>query len=87
MYCLTLNCWLIMFLVADSLCKFQISTQTTTISDLGKALIIHDFDANTMLLKIYVFLKMPSIISRVIELCFTMYGSPIIFKYNLDLDK
>ena len=76
-----------MFLAADPLCKSQMLTQTTAIFNLGKALITCSFDANIMSLKIYVFLKMPSMISRVMEPCFTMYRSPIIFKYNLNLDK
>ena len=87
MYYPTLNCWLIMFLVVDLLCESQISTQNTTILDLGEALIIYGFEANTMLLKIYISLKMLSIISGVIGLCSNMYGSLTIFKYNLDLGK
>ena len=42
---------------------------------------------STISLKICIFLKMFLMISRVIGSCSTMYGSPIIFKYDLDLGK
>ena len=56
-------------------------------SDLGKALMMYGFDANIMLLKMCIFLKIPLMISGVMGSCSNMYRSPIIFKYDLDLDK
>ena len=57
------------------------------ISDLDEALIMHGFNTNTILLKIYISLKISLIISGVIGSCSTIYGSLMIFKYNLDLGK
>jgi len=55
-----------MFFAANPFCEFQISTQTTAISDLAKALIMQGFDAKVTLLKIYVSLMTLSIILGVI---------------------
>ena len=70
-------------------CESQMSTQMTTISDLGDTLIIHCFDASTMLLKICISLMMLSMISEVIGKfdCSEMYSSLAIFKYDLDFGR
>ena len=70
-------------------CEFQISTQMTTMSDLGDALIIWDFDISIMLLKICVSLITLSMISEVIgEFDYSkIYDSLVIFKYGLDFGR
>ena len=52
-YHLMLNYQLIMLLTLDLFCEFQMLIHTTTMSDLKNALMIWDFDASTMSLKIY----------------------------------
>jgi len=55
-------------LALDLLWAFQISTQITTISDLGEALITLDLDARTTLLKICINLIILSTILEVIRI-------------------
>jgi len=47
-----LKLWLIIFLAKDPFCESQMLIQIIAISDLGKTLHTHDFDATLMLLKI-----------------------------------
>ena len=47
-----LKLWLIIFLAEDLFCKSQMLIQMIAISDLGKTLHTHSFDATLMLLKI-----------------------------------
>ena len=62
-------------------------TQTTAISDLGEALIIHSFKANDTSLKRWVSLRTPSTKLEVIMPLPIECRSPIIFKYNLNLGR
>jgi len=82
-----LNCQLIIFLALELLWESQISNKTTTISDLGDTLIIHSFDTNVISLNKYIFLSIPSTISGVMTPFSIVYGSPSIFKYNLDFER
>jgi len=78
---------LIIFLALELLWESQISNKTTTISDLGDTLIIHSFDTNVISLNKYIFLSIPSTISGVMTPFSIVYGSPSIFKYNLDFER
>jgi len=78
---------LIMFFAKELLWESQMSTQTTALSDLGEALIIHGFEANNTSLKRWVFLRTSSTKSGVMMPLPIECGSPIIFKYNLDLGR
>jgi len=49
-----------MFFTEEPLWKFQMSTQTTAMSDFGDALITRGFEANTTFLNRWVSLRTPS---------------------------
>ena len=76
-----------MFFAKELLWESQISTQTTTISDLGDALMIYSFEASTTFLNKCVSLRTPSIYSGVMTPYSILYGSPTIFIYDLDLGR
>ena len=79
--------WLIIFFAEELLWESQMPTQTIAISDLGEALIIHGFEANNTSLKRWVFLRIPLMKLGVMMLLSIECGSPIIFKYDLDLGR
>ena len=81
-----LNLLLIRYLALNLLWASQMLIQIIDMSDLGNTLIILGFNANTMLLKIWLLFKIFSTLSEVIwELvCLDKYGMPMIFRYNLD---
>jgi len=70
-------------------CKSQMLSQMTAMSDLGNALIICGFNASIMLLKICIYLITLLMISEVMEEFdySETYGSPVIFKYDLDFGR
>ena len=79
--------WLIMFLAEEPLWKFQMSTQTTAILDLGNTLMTHGFEANMTFLNKCVSLRMPSMKLGVTTHSSELYESPTIFINNLDFGR
>jgi len=63
------------------------STHTTILLDLDDALIMRDFEANIVSLKRCESFKTPLIISGVMTPNSLEYGSPMIFIYDLDLER
>ena len=76
-----------MFFTQEPLWESQMSTHTTTLSDLGDALMMWGFEANIASLKRCESFKTPSIISGVMTPNSLEYGSPMIFIYDLDLGR
>jgi len=85
--CPTLNHQLMIFFTQEPLWESQMSTYTTTLSDLGDALMTQSFEANIASLKRYESFKTPSIISGVMTPNSLKYRSPIIFMYDLNLGR
>ena len=65
MYCPTLKQQLMIFFAEELLCEFHRSTQTTTMLDLGDALITQGLEARTIFSKRCESLRTPSTTSRV----------------------
>ena len=76
-----------MFFAQEPLWKSQMSTYTTALSDLGDALMTHGFEAKVVSLKRCESFETPSIISGDMTSNSLEYGSPIIFIYDLDLER
>ena len=76
-----------MFFAQEPLWESQMSTHTTTLSDLGDALITHGFKAKVTSLKRYESFQTPSIISGDITPNLLEYESLMIFIYDLDLGR
>ena len=76
-----------MFFAQELLWESQMSTHTTALSDLGDALMIQGFEANTASLKRCESFKTPLMRSGVMTHNLLEYGSPTIFMYDLDLGK
>ena len=76
-----------MFFAKELLQKFQISTQTTAILNLGDALMTYGFEANITSLNKCIFLRILLMQSEVMTPCSILYESPTIFIYNLDLGR
>ena len=85
--CPMLNWRLMMFFTQEPLWESQMSTHTTTLSDLGNALMTRGFEANMVSLKRCDSFKTPSMISGVMTPNLFEYGSPMIFMYDLDLGR
>ena len=83
----TLNRQLMMFFTQEPLWESQMSTHTTDLSNLGDALMTCGFEAKVASLKRCESFKTPSIISGDMTPNSLECGSPMIFIYDLDLER
>ena len=76
-----------MFFAQEPLWESQMFTYTTALSNLGDALMTCGFEAKVMFLKRCKSFKTPLIISGDMTPNLLEYGSPMIFIYDLDLER